>query len=232
MQPVLLRDEPAGAFANWLAAMVKCMLVPIVPRPPKRLDGAEVFTGSGASVRDFWQWAYSDLRANTARGILAEYLVALAVGSAGGTRREWDDYDVLTRDGVRVEVKSSGYLQVWEQRTLSRITFSGLASRSWPLGGTLAAEASYNADVYVFAIHTAVEHDAYDLLDVEQWEFHVLPVGVVAALGVKSLGLATLRRLSAGAVKWSGLAQAVLEASPSPAGEPPGNTPYRALTTL
>lgn len=62
------------------------------------------------------------------------------------------------------------------------------ASRSWPLGGTLAAEASYNADVYVFAIHTAVEHDAYDLLDLEQWDFHVLPVGVVAALGVKSLG--------------------------------------------
>jgi len=212
----------AGALDRALAARNE------LERTEKKLEALE----TEKRLHDELYRAYSDLRTNTARGILAEYLVALAVGSAGGTRREWDDYDVLTRDGVRVEVKSSGYLQVWEQRTLSRITFSGLASRSWPLGGTLAAEASYNADVYVFAIHTAVEHDAYDLLDVEQWEFHVLPVGVVAALGVKSLGLATLRRLSAGAVKWSGLAQAVLEASPSPAGEPPGNTPYRALTTL
>lgn len=66
--------------------MVKCMLVPIVPRPPKRLDGAEVFTGSGASVRDFWQWAYSDLRTNTARGVLAEYLVCSRLGGRNPSR--------------------------------------------------------------------------------------------------------------------------------------------------
>ena len=29
---------------------------------------------------DFWRWAFSDLRDNTQRGVLAEFLVALALG--------------------------------------------------------------------------------------------------------------------------------------------------------
>jgi hypothetical protein len=33
---------------------------------------------SDASVLDFWRWALGDLRMNTARGYLAEFLVACA----------------------------------------------------------------------------------------------------------------------------------------------------------
>jgi hypothetical protein len=90
---------------------------------------AVAFEAVDATVREFWAFAMSDLRMNNVRGYLAEFLVAKAVG-ATGSRVEWDAYDVLTPDGIRVEVKSAGHLQVWAQRRLSRISFGSMKGRS------------------------------------------------------------------------------------------------------
>lgn len=160
------------------------------------LTGSEELRGvAGALVVDFWRFAMSDLRMNNIRGYLAEYLVARAVG-ATGTRVEWDAYDVLAPDGTRIEVKSSAYLQVWEQRKLSRISFSGLRGRTWDRYG-VAPEATYNADVYVFCVQSATSHDNYDPLDVEQWQFYVLSRQVIEATGYHSIGLPAIQALTA-----------------------------------
>jgi hypothetical protein len=97
-------------------------------QPPERpgLTGAESFVGVDASVTEFWRFAMSDLRMNNTRGYLAEFLVAKAVGLSDVRRIEWDAYDLLVDGWIRVEVKSLAYLQMWEQRRLSRIEFSGL----------------------------------------------------------------------------------------------------------
>ena len=89
------------------------------------LTGTEVIAGASATVRDFWAWALSNLRSNAVRGMLAEYLVACAVGSRGRPRVDWDAYDVLTPRQERIEVKSAAYLQAWEQRRESAIIFRG-----------------------------------------------------------------------------------------------------------
>ena len=81
--------------------------------------------GTDAKVVDFWRFALSNLRMNNARGYLAEFLVAKAVGSTG-LRIEWDPYDVLAPDGTTIEVKTSAYLQAWDQYKLSTIQFTGL----------------------------------------------------------------------------------------------------------
>ena len=82
-----------------------------------RKTGEEKFrvggTEFGTSLLDFWRWSASDLVSNATRGVLAEYIVATALGLADGVRREWDAFDLLTKDGVRVEVKSAAYLQSW-----------------------------------------------------------------------------------------------------------------------
>ena len=93
-------------------------------------EGRERFAGLDATVTDFWRFALSDLRMSNARGYLAEFLVAQAVG-ATGPRVEWDTYDVLAPDQTRIEVKSSGCLQLLAQRRLSRISFAGLGSQRW-----------------------------------------------------------------------------------------------------
>jgi hypothetical protein len=64
-------------------------------------------------VLDYWRWAFSDLRDNTQRGVRAEFLVALALGRTETRRKAWDNYDVTTSSGLRIEVKASGYLQSW-----------------------------------------------------------------------------------------------------------------------
>src|SRR5262252_1100889 len=82
-------------------------------------DGNEPFSGTDLRLGDFWRWAFSDLVSNVTRSTLAEFLVATAVGDSRPVREEWADFDVLTPAGVRVEVKSSAYLQTWFQRQSS-----------------------------------------------------------------------------------------------------------------
>jgi hypothetical protein len=49
------------------------------------LDGNEALGPS--TVLDFWQWALGDLRMNNARGYLADFLVAKALGDPTPVRR-------------------------------------------------------------------------------------------------------------------------------------------------
>ena len=91
-----------------------------------RKTGEEEFKENGvaiAKLSEYWQWSASDLLGNTERGRLAEYIVATAVGVAGGVRSGWEPYDVETLLGTRVEVKASAYVQTWGQKTLSKIIF-------------------------------------------------------------------------------------------------------------
>ncbi|MFD1722385.1 hypothetical protein [Amnibacterium endophyticum] len=165
----------------------------ITPSSIERLSGEERFTGLEASVREFWRFALGDPRMNNARGYLAEFLVARALAISNPQRIEWAEYDVLL-DDIRIEVKSSAYLQAWEQRHLSRITFSGLKGTPYnPRSGYDPAGRQYNAEVYVFGVQTALTHDAYDPLDVSQWEWYVLPRSVLAHLGQATISLTTLR---------------------------------------
>ena len=176
------------------------------------LTGAEPFVGLEGTVADFWRFAMGDLRTNNVRGYLAEYLVAKAVG-ATQQRVEWDAYDVITPDGITIEVKTSAYLQVWAQNKPSAISFTGLCAKTWTPQDGYSAASSYNADVYVFCVQTAASHDAYDPLELKQWDFYVLPNSVVAATEQKSLGINRVRTLSNGAIKLDDLAAAIATAA-------------------
>ncbi|GAA1366667.1 hypothetical protein GCM10009612_50660 [Streptomyces beijiangensis] len=90
------------------------MLHPLLPP----LSGTEPFAGLDDTVLDFWRFAISDLRTNAVRGYLAEFLVARAVG-ARTNRLEWDAYDILSPEGIRIEVKAGGYVQAWSQTQAS-----------------------------------------------------------------------------------------------------------------
>lgn len=165
----------------------------MVPPPAKLLSGGEKFVGPGGTVKDFWRFALGDLRMNNARGYLAEYLVASALGIEDVRRIEWDAYDIIWK-GITIEVKSSAYLQSWDQRRLSRITFSGLkGTRFHARYGYDPAGPRYNAMVYVFCVQAATAHDIYDQLDVGQWEFYIVPRSDLEVLGDKSISLPTVQ---------------------------------------
>ncbi|MGK5731974.1 hypothetical protein [Streptomyces sp. URMC 124] len=191
-------------------------VVPVqhIPSPVAPLHGEEPFIGAeGATVFDFWRYALPDLKTNTTRGLLAEFLVHRAVG-AQQRNQEWESFDVLTTDGLRIEVKSSAYLQAWDQREFTKVVFDRLQTRTWNPQTGDANGPTFNADVYVFALHTATSHDDYDPLDVRQWQFYVVPGPVIEAKGTKSLALNSVRALAAGPVPYSGLAARIRAADP------------------
>ena len=159
----------------------------------------------------------SDLRSNATRGVLAEYLVAKAVG-ATGPRIEWDAYDVRAPDGTTIEVKASGYSQSWTLRSAPSIRFGGLPGKpgkqSWH-AETGAMETAFVADVFVFAVHTTLAADPYDGLDVDAWQFYVLPGSTIAATRQASMQLSTVIRLGGVPVGWQDLRSAIAAARSS-----------------
>lgn len=199
--------------------MLIYMTEPTWFRPPttRRLAGTEPIVGTDRTVADFWSWSASDFRSNTLRALLAEFLVATAVGAHAGTRVEWDSYDVLAPGGHRIEVKASAYLQAWPQRKPSTIKFGGLRSRTIRTENLYNEEKSYNAIVYVFALLNATEHAVYDALDTDQWTFWVVPGAKIRDHGSSSVSLATVERLSDHrSVRYAALAQAIAAAVAGP----------------
>jgi hypothetical protein len=178
------------------------------PRPLATLNGSECLTPDGATVGDFWRWAFSDLRSNATRGILAEYLVARAVkAKLDRSRVEWDNFDVLSPSGVRIEVKSAAYLQSWPQARPSQIRYAGLTGRAWsPEANTYSQQPEIRCDVFVFALQTCRAPEAYDPLSLGQWEFRVVDAPQVWRWNAHSIGLSTLTRAGIGPVTWHQLA--------------------------
>ncbi len=172
----------------------------------------------GATLLDFWRWMGSDLVTNTMRGSFAEFLVALAVGAVNKVREEWAPYDVEAESGVKIEVKTSAYLQYWSQQALSTPTFDIAPKRAWDSDtGRYSGEAQRWSDVYVFCLHHHEDKLTLEPLDLSQWTFFVLST---ARLDVerreqKSIGLSGLMELEAKEVPWGGIAKAVRQAAPS-----------------
>lgn len=142
----------------------------------------------------------SDLVSNATRGRLAEYIVARALGiSTAGVRDEWAAYDLITPHGIRIEVKSAAYLQSWHQTALSKITFSIRKARTWDSKTNLLDDTPVrSADVYVFALLAHQDKATLDPLDLDQWEFYVVPTRVLdeRARSQHSITLASLQEIA------------------------------------
>jgi hypothetical protein len=189
----------------------------IQPKPATRLTGDERFKGMDATVREFWAWSTSDLREDSTRGILAEFIVGKALGAQETEefRISWSNFDLTTPSCVHVEVKSSAYLQSWKQKKLSQIRFGGLFARSYDEAAVrFDPEPEIRADVFVFAIQTCTDPQAYDALDIGQWEFYVATAEAIREHGGRSVGLPTVRGFAKGPFTYSGLERAVEEAAP------------------
>ena len=161
---------------------------------------SEKFIGLEGSVSDFWRWALSDWQSAGTRAQLAEYYVRRALGLEKEQAPEWEYVDVHMQDGTKIEVKSASLIQppkkeltrpsfdikiremVWineRQNTTSEI--QQLAKREnarWRQekgGGWLTSEPPKRwADCYVFCVENCRDLDAYNPLDISQWDFYVL----------------------------------------------------------
>src|SRR5689334_3204264 len=138
-----------------------------------RKTGDEPFHLNGTPMDsllvDFWRWSMSDLVSNTARGVLAEYIVAQALGLTNRLRVEWDAYDLRTPSGTLIEVKAAAYLQSWYHKKLSTISFSIRPARSWDAStNVFDPDPRRHADIYVFCLLKHQDKATVDPLNLAQ----------------------------------------------------------------
>ena len=150
-----------------------------------RKTGLEQFHSNGKSLgfnlESFWQWSTSDIISNATRGILAEYIVARALGlGKSGIRDEWAVNDLQTTSGITIQVKSSAYIQSWHQEKPSQIIFNVEKTRPYdPDTNILSKDAKRSSGLYVFAVLTHKDKSTIDPLNIDQWQFYVLPTKVL-----------------------------------------------------
>jgi len=188
---------------------------------PVRRSGSEPLHANGrplgATLLDFWRWSSSDLVSNATRGVLAEFIVANALGIGfDNVRDEWGAFDLITPEGITVEVKSAAYIQSWSQRKLSSIVFRTPKTRAWNADTNVQEkEPRRQAQVYVFALLSHQDKSSIDPLNVDQWRFFVVPTAVLdgRTRSQHSITLRSLETLAGQAFSYDELQDAVHRAA-------------------
>ena len=182
----------------------------------RRKTGNECFTFRGRpiehSVLHFWQWYASDFLSNSLRGVLAEFIVACALGVLAETRLEWDAYDLVTKSGKKVEVKSAAYIQTWDQNKPSRIVFGIAPTFGWEAStNTYHSKMKRHADVYVFCVLKHKNQETIDPLNLDQWDFYTLPTKKLEeqAPRQKTIALSRIKALGAELTDFGGLSTCI-----------------------
>lgn len=166
-----------------------------------------------AKLSDFWSWAYSDLIANAERGVLAEYIVACALGVEKSVRISWDNVDLRLPEGIAVEVKSSGYIQTWEQDRISSIRFGIKPTYGWDAEtNKYGSECLRQSDIYIFCVHKHTDQNTINPLDVRQWDFYIILTDILdKSVGEqKSITLSALVNLGAEKCEFDNLHRRIL----------------------
>ena len=162
-------SNPRFIFGTLPTIMTKDkMLLPEIQTEEK--SGKESFLFNGIkqdySLIDFWSWNQSDLIENRTRGILAEYIVKKALEIKSNDRIEWDEYDLITEAGVKIEIKSAAYIQTWEQTKYSNISFDISVNKR--------SKSERKSDFYVFCLLDCKNQNDINPLKLEQWTFFVV----------------------------------------------------------
>lgn len=176
-----------------------------------------VLIGAGVTVQDsplsdFWSWAFGDLCDDDVKGIFAEWMVLRLLGIPSTRRISWANSDIITQNGVRIEVKASSYWQSWKlldesgkprvpplyypiSSRRSGVTFAGLKARDAVTVPDPSTKATFKSDIYVFAFQHEEEPELWNAMDLSQWEFYVLPVKKLENLGWGSVPLKKLHSM-------------------------------------
>ena len=197
-----------GYTSNMLNKLEDGWIIPTKLPSTQTFAGGEATNLNGATILEYWQWAYSGTVGNTDRGNLAEFLVAKALAIATDVRNDWADFDLTTTDGTKIEVKSSAFVQSWKQVRIYPPRFS--IKKTLPTWDYASTTKQRYADVYVFCLLAHLDKETVNPMDVSQWEFYALRTDVIDRDfgGAQSISLGDLRS-SSNQYSYSALRQGV-----------------------
>jgi len=161
-------------------------------------------------VLSFWQWSSSELLGNALRGVLAEFIIASIIDVLDNPREEWDAYDLQTKNGLKIEIKSSAYLQSWEQKKLSNISFGIQPTGDSQSNSTIRTRKS---DIYIFCVLAHTDKESVNPLDLSQWDFYLLDTNILNTKvpTQKTISLSSLLSLKPTHVKYDKLKEEIVK---------------------
>ncbi len=167
----------------------------------------------GTTLLDFWRWTVSDIVSNATRGIFAEFIIANAMKiDIKQVRDEWSAFDLITPEGIKLEIKSAAYMQSWKQKEKSVISFSIKSSLRWdPTTGTYDSNKKRQADVYVFCLLKPEVKAGLDPLNINQWGFYIIPAKIIDSdkKENKSISLSSIQKI-ANEIKYDEIRETIL----------------------
>jgi len=149
---------------------------------------------------------------NTLRGVLAEFIVASTIDILDKPREEWDAYDLKTKNGLKIEIKSSSYLQSWEQVKLSKIIFGIQPTSDWDYSiNKRNKEKIRQSDIYIFCVLSHKDKNSVDPLDLSQWDFYILETKILneKVKTQKTITLSSLLKLNPIKIRYDNLKQEI-----------------------
>ena len=148
----------------------------------KHLSGDEEFSFNGRATNmtmlEFWRWHYSEIFDLQEK--IAEYIVAKALGlNEADNVGSWTLYDIDYRN-TRIEIKETSYVHAWqtdEEEKSKRRSFG--ITKAHSEYGNPSSELARQNDIYVFCLNTGMTRAESNPLQLEHWEFYIVPTEVI-----------------------------------------------------
>ena len=172
------------------------------------MTGKEAFVFEGETVGfdflDFWRFHYSNIYG--LQDMIAEFIVSKALGfNEAQNDQYWTLWDVSYRN-KRIEVKETSYYHSFNREgkvSKQRVFGIAKANGSYDHAKSGNSEVCRQNDVYVFCLNTGDTREASNPLDLDNWEFYIVPTAIInekcgsnktISLGrIKSLGFPAKR---------------------------------------
>ncbi len=138
---------------------------------------------------------------------MAEFIVASAIDVLKKPREEWDAYDLVTKQGLKIEIKSSSYLQSWQQTELSKIIFGIKPTYALTDINQYSEISKRQSDIYVFCVLSHKDKNTVNPLNLNQWDFYILDTAILNTKmpKQKTITLSSLLKLEPIQVKYNEL---------------------------
>lgn len=130
-------------------------------------------------ILDFWKSKYSNIY--NMQEVIAEFLVEKALGIDKAQNTDyWTLYDILYRN-YRIEIKQTSYYHPWnENAKISNVRRFGITMANSNYE-SVDGENKYERqnDIYVFCLNTGETRADSNPIDLNNWEFYVVPTSVI-----------------------------------------------------
>ena len=129
---------------------------------------------------DFWRFQYSNVY--SLHGEIAEFIVARAVGvTEAQNSAYWTLWDITYRD-IKIEVKATAYYHLWnDEAKISKQRTFGITKANGAYDSSVCGNNEFcrQNDIYVFCLNTGDTRDTSYPLNLNNWEFYIIPTAVI-----------------------------------------------------